>query len=706
MVTKIIGNILELFANALNILVYTITKNLDLSLNNLNANIPGLSVFLKVMMGLGVAVVFFCIITEAFQLVLSPFSGQARQGGFVTILRCVIAGLLVVFIFEFSTAVLEHAVQPFYEDFVKTAVVDESTRVSDIKAARDKCVELTGKPPEEVAAEYQSIKAQLDALKAQRAEVVKAGNAQAVVGFDQAIAVVQAQLDELEYPYQLAMKWINKSSEEVVLDLRTLIGSQFENAKDSAGESFLMSLIPVYGVTYAALQLYVTAIIIILLVRFVQIVLSLLMRYITFGLIIYMGPLCMGFAASPTTTQIPKLWAKTVLSQIILFMATSWGFSIMFNSLVSSYEGLTPFQLVVKIAFVLTFGKIILKMDEILNRLGFNTMPTVDSARSGLYGAAMLGMMAFRTFKGGGGRAPGKIGGEEKLSPVSMGRTGQIGVAGVKAGSQQAQAIGKFNQAIKNNQPVDTNTIKAAGLDPSKQTKGKVNLAGGVAQPDGKGGLIAPTSLQKMDGSSSSSAMHITSEKHPDYAKNANGDYVGKEGSVRGPSKDWNYARNSDGSLRYVDFGADANGNHTYGYMLNTSPTSSNITIGADGRMSYDFDGRNPAAEKAFVAFNDAYQNHENIDQSLLHSLYGKELNSMSPYSIETMDDRPYLASFDEQHNGYDIWLSSTGHDGGLSKREAFMTPTPDSVNLSVWDNKNGVFKMDDGMTIFTQRRR
>lgn len=668
MVTSILTNILDLIANALNLVVYTISEKLDLSLNNLSANIPGLNIFFNIILSLGVAVVFFCIVTEAFSLVTGPFTGRAGRGGLIIGLRCIIAGILVVTIFNISATFLEKAVQPFYEMVLQETKAEATT--GDPESIRRSILAHTGKEPAQVYAEYTAKKQEYETLHNQ----VISGE---IVGPGVSISLenLKKEVQKLEYYGQMAERYFKRDYEVQEIDLKEQLMMQMETATDSAGQLFWQSTVPVLGIPAAAASLYILAIVIILLVRFVQLVLSMLMRYITFGLVIYLGPFCMGFVASEYTMQIPKMWLKTVVSQIVLFCITVWGMSVMYQSLIMMPADMNEFDLVIRILFVFTFGKIVLKMDEILNRLGFNTMPTVDGARSGAAGMVALGMMAFRTFKGGG-----KAGVPEKTSgarnaPVSM-KDGRLIASGGKVGSEQQKALDKANMASARGKgtTVSNNDLKAAlgpeANNPNARIKIKSDGVDGnvKAIADGKGGFFVDTSVSQPDGTMVDGKMHITDSNDPAAVRNDAGMATNAEETNEEPIKGWRYARDENGNYKYTDLGGGIKG-----YQLERIPQETDnrpYITSSDGSVmkNQQFKGNHtPEMNAAAVRYNDAVSKKQNIQMSDFAAVHGSSLEKTN-YSFM----KKGVAEYDPNHNGYHITLQQQNRDGGKETFRAF----------------------------------
>lgn len=553
MVVKVLQDIFELMADCLNILVCAVMQGMDLGMDRLNDNIPGLSTFWKIMLALGIAVVFFCIIAEAFRLVLSPFSGQARGSGAGAIIRCLIAGILVVFVFSFSMKVLESAVQPFYTMIVNWS--REEVAGSSAENYRGSTLgELMedGKTPQDIIDEYETYKA--------RAEDATNGYVK---------SYWEGEMAKLESSYKAALAYVN-GDESVVdqWDMKRALTNQINSVLGEAGNTAAIGLVSIREGTAI---LFALAVVIVMLVRFVQLILSLLMRYITFGVAIYMSPLCMGFVASPATAEIPKMWLKTVVSQIILFMTTVWGMSVMYKSLTVYPENMTAFDLIIKLAFIFVFGKLILKMDELLNRLGFNTMPTTDNARSGLYGAAMLGMMAFRTFRGGGsGGKVEKTAGVQATKPVTATSDGKIALVGSKGGTQisgkayqrlmknpQNQAIESVNESMKSKTQVSNSQMERA-FDLKGNSGGKAQFVEGAnSVPDKKYDAInSRVEVQGANGGSKEQGLYVSLNESGVYQKNPDGSYVGDERK---------YVEHDDFSFtgEYVNLGNGVRGYYT-----------------------------------------------------------------------------------------------------------------------------------------------
>lgn len=674
MVTSILTNILDLIANALNLIVYTISEKLDLSLNTLSANIPGLNIFFNIILSLGVAVVFFCIVTEAFSLVTGPFTGRAGRGGLIIGLRCIIAGILVVTIFNISATFLEKAVQPFYEMVLQETKVEATS--GDRESIRRSILAHTGKEPIQVYAEYTAKKQEYETLNNQ----ILNGE---IVIMDSSVSTTREKLkkevQKLEYYGQMADRYLHRDYEVQEIDMKEQLTMQMETATDSAGQLFWQSTVPFLGIPAAAASLYILAVVIILLVRFVQLVLSMLMRYITFGLVIYLGPFCMGFVASEYTMQIPKMWLKTVVSQIVLFCITVWGMSVMYQSLIMMPADLSAFDLVIRILFVFTFGKIVLKMDEILNRLGFNTMPTVDGARSGVAGMAALGMMAFRAFKGGGkAGVPEKTAGARN-APVSM-KNGRL-IASGKVGSEQQKALDKVNltSAKGKGAAVSNNVLKAALGPEANNPNARIKLKsdgpdGNVkAIADGKGGFFADTSVSQPDGTMVDGKMHITDSNDPAAVRNDAGMATNSGETNEEPIKGWRYARDEDGNYKYTDLGGGIKG-----FQLERVPQDTNrpylATSGGMVMKNPDYSGAyTPEMEGASARYNDAVSSQQNIRMSDFAAIHGSSLEG-TDYSF--MDKG--FAEYDADYNGYHVTLQQQTRDGGRESFQVFYPMSDD----------------------------
>lgn len=286
----------------------------------------------------------------------------------------------------------------------------------------------------------------------------------------------------------------------------TNIGAEanFGTLEDQATSASLLQDIS-YGPIFGAI------ITILIFFQFFKIAASMFMRYITFGLCIYVSPICMSFGASESTANIPKSWARTFFSQIILFFLTAWAVNVMYNSLVSweSESNSEYWFFLVKCMIIYMFGKLILKLDEYLQRLGFNTMPTASSLGGGaIVAITTITRMAGRLKGGhGGSDRKGSSGAARGDRPGRMDTTfsgdGYARPADPKKESRgmfldhsvNSQARAAYNSAfdkVKNgekgyisNRQMDELFGITAGSD------GKIRLdPDGIAEMDEYGGLI------------------------------------------------------------------------------------------------------------------------------------------------------------------------------------------------------------------------
>ena len=160
---------------------------------------------------------------------------------------------------------------------------------------------------------------------------------------------------------------------------------------------------------------------IVILFQMLKLVICLLTRFVTLVLCLYLGPLCVGFFASPATTNITVSWIKTMLSQSVLILVTAWGMHVMFVSLIDSgmFEehaealasaGYTAGSFVwAKYVMIYFLCKVLQKLEDILRGLGFNPFPTGANVRAGIGSVIMLGMGMARAVSrlAGGGQGAG-----------------------------------------------------------------------------------------------------------------------------------------------------------------------------------------------------------------------------------------------------------------------------------------------------------
>lgn len=110
-------------------------------------------------------------------------------------------------------------------------------------------------------------------------------------------------------------------------------------------------------------------------------------RYLSFAIFILFGPVCIAFNSAEETKDTTREWFSGIISQALAIILSILCWRLFFVQVVKEW---TLFNLVVTLAIL----SLIKKSEQILNMVGFRTMPSQDAARSFLGAAATTAIAA------------------------------------------------------------------------------------------------------------------------------------------------------------------------------------------------------------------------------------------------------------------------------------------------------------------------